>query len=111
MFDLITKDVKTIENKLITMRRDLHKIPETGDRLPQTLKYVCNVLDEIGIEYKLNKCDDSLVAEIKGAKSGKTIAFRADMDGLNIVENTGLPYASETEGKMHGCGHDAHTAI
>ena len=106
MLKSIGENIKILENKLIAMRRDLHEIPETGDRLPQTRKYVCNVLDEIGITYKLNECDDGLVAEIKGRGDGKTIAFRADMDGLNIIENTGLPYKSKTEGKMHGCGHD-----
>lgn len=111
MFNLITDDIKMLENKLIAMRRELHKTPETGDKLPKTRKYVCSILDEIGITYKLNSCDDGVVAEIKGAGKGKTIAFRADMDGLNIKENTGLSYKSEIDGKMHGCGHDAHTAI
>ena len=89
MFNLITDDIKMLENKLIAMRRELHKTPETGDKLPKTRKYVCSILDEIGITYKLNSCDDGVVAEIKGAGKGKSIAFRADMDGLNIKENTG----------------------
>jgi len=107
----LIQEIKDIETKLITMRRELHKIPETGESLPKTRQYVCKALDEIGIPYKPNKTDDGIVAEIKGAKNGKTIAFRADMDALNGNEDTGLPYASQTEGKFHGCGHDAHTAI
>lgn len=77
----------------------------------KTREFVCKELKKLGIPYKLNKGDDGIVAEINGTGNGKTIAFRADMDALNITEDTGLPYSSEIEGKMHGCGHDAHTAI
>lgn len=111
MFKSIVQECKAIENKLINMRRQLHKCPEIGGDLPKTRRLVCGFLDEIGIPYTLNDDDDGLVAEIKGGESGKTIAFRADMDGLHIKENTGLPFESEIDGQMHGCGHDAHTAI
>lgn len=111
MLKSIVEEIKMIENKLIVMRRDLHKCPETGDQLPKTREYVCRALDELGIKYKLNSCDDGLIAEIKGAEKGKIIAFRADMDALNVIENTGVDYESQIKGKMHGCGHDAHTAI
>lgn len=111
MFKSITEEIKMLEKKLIKMRRDLHKYPETGEQLPKTREYVCRVLDEIGMEYKLNSSDDGIVAEINGEGKGKTIAFRADMDALNVIENTKVPFKSEIEGKMHGCGHDAHTAI
>ena len=76
------------------MRRELHKIPEIGGDLPRTREYVCNRLDEMGIPYKLNEGDDGLVADIKGTRPGRTIAFRADMDGLHITEDTGLNFAS-----------------
>ena len=107
----IIYECRTIEEKLISLRRELHKYPEIGEKLPKTRAIVCRILDEIGIQYKLNKNDDGLIAEIKGSKGGKTIAFRADMDGLNIIEETNLPFKSEIDGRMHGCGHDAHTAI
>ncbi len=108
---LIANECRMIEEKLISMRRELHKYPEIGGKLPKTKKIVCRALDEMGISYKFNTADDGLIAEIKGQNSEKTIAFRADMDGLNLTENTSLPYASQIEGHMHGCGHDAHTAI
>lgn len=111
MKELILKECKAIEEKLIYMRRELHKCPETGEILPKTKEFVCKILSDAGIPYKLNTCDDGIIVDIKGNSDGKTIAFRADMDGLNIVENTGLPFESEVKGKMHGCGHDAHTAI
>lgn len=111
MMKKILNQSKQIENKLISMRRELHKCPEIGGNLPKTRKFVCSILDELGIEYKLNSDDDGLVADITGNKPGKTIAFRADMDALHITEDTDLEYKSEIEGQMHGCGHDAHTAV
>ncbi len=96
---------------VITLFRTLHQIPEYGDRLPNTKKLVCAVLDEIGVSYTCFEGHDSIVAEIAGAHPGKTVAYRADMDALRIQEETGLPYASRVDGFMHACGHDAHTAI
>jgi len=105
------KEIKSLEARLVELRRELHRFPEIGGKLPLTRKIVCRELDRIGIPYTLNPDDDGLIAEIKGGKEGKTIAFRADMDALHVVEETGLPYSSEIEGQMHGCGHDAHTAM
>ncbi len=107
----ISEKCKQIEDKLISLRRELHKYPEIGGDLPKTKEIVCRELDRMGISYKENTTDDGVIANIKGAKIGKTIAFRADMDGLHINEATNLPFKSEIEGQMHGCGHDAHTAI
>ena len=111
MIESILNESKKLGEKIISMRRELHKCPEIGDNLPQTRKIVCTKLDELGIAYKLNSNDDGLIVDIKGNKPGKTLAFRADMDGLHITEDTMLDYASEIPGQMHGCGHDAHTAI
>ena len=104
-------EMKKKEEKLIALRRELHRFPEIGGELPKTRKIICDFLDEIGISYTLNPHDDGVIAEIKGRNNGKTIAFRADMDGLHINEDNELPYKSQIEGQMHGCGHDAHTAI
>lgn len=107
----IKTEVKRLEDKLISLRRELHRFPEIGGELTKTREIVCRELDRIGIPYTLNPDDDGLIAEIKGGKSGKTIAFRADMDALHVTEETGLDFSSELEGQMHGCGHDAHTAM
>lgn len=109
--DSILNTSKNLSEKIILMRRELHKYPEIGGELPQTRRIVCDVLDKLGISYKLNTKDDGLIADITGNNPGKTIAFRADMDGLHNDEDTGLEYASQIQGNMHGCGHDAHTAI
>ena len=86
---------KDIQQELVTMRRDLHKIPEFGGELPKTKAYIIDKLNEWGIPYVENKTDSGLTATIKGAKEGKTIAFRADMDALLIKEGTGVDYVSE----------------
>ncbi len=96
---------------VIELYQELHKIPEYGDRLPRTKQLVCEVLDKIGVPYTCFGNHDSILVDIIGGKSGKTVAYRADMDALRIQEATGLPYASTIDGYMHGCGHDAHTAI
>lgn len=111
MSESIINECKNLEEKLISMRRYLHQFPEIGGELPVTREYVCGALDEMGIPYRLNKSDCGIVAEIKGKGEGKTIAFRADMDAINVTENTNLPFSSKNQGKMHGCGHDAHTAM
>ena len=109
--DFILSEIKKREDKLIALRRELHKFPEIGSELPETRKIVCDFLDKIGVPYTKNPDDDGIIAEIKGQCDGKCIAFRADMDGLHIVEDNEHPFKSQIEGQMHGCGHDAHTAI
>lgn len=102
---------KNIQDYIISLRRDLHQIPEIGKNLPDTQAYIAKELDSLGISYKKNQGDSGIIGEIKGGKSGKTILLRADIDALPIQENTGLPYCSKNEGCMHACGHDAHTAM
>lgn len=110
MFNTILSEVKKREDSLLALRRELHKVPEIGGQLPQTRKIVCDYLDEVGISYTLNPNDDGVIAEITGSEGGKTIAFRADMDGLHIDEQNDYPFRSIINGQMHGCGHDVHTA-
>ena len=108
------KEIKsTIKEDIIKWRRDLHQIPEPGTYLPKTAAYVKNVLDSLGVEYKDNVgLESAIVATITGTGTGngKVIALRGDMDALPVVEETGLEFAS-TNGAMHACGHDAHTAV
>ena len=100
-----------LEDYVVKHRRALHQIPELGYDLPETTAYLRTELDRLGIEYRLNKGDDGMICDIVGGKPGKTIALRADMDGLPILEDTGLPFASKHEGCMHACGHDTHMAM
>ncbi len=106
-------EMKDIKEDMIKWRRDLHQIPELELELPQTVAYVSNVLDELKIPYHYLVNGNAIVGEIKGEKKSdkeKVFALRADMDGLPIVEDTGLAFAS-TNGNMHACGHDGHTAM
>ena len=111
MTDILLKEIKEIEGELIEVRRALHRIPEIGDRLPRTKAFVCDYLKNIGVPYREIEDSDAIIADVCGSGEGKTVAFRADMDALHICEATGLPFSSEIEGHMHGCGHDAHTAM
>lgn len=109
MFEILS-EVKKNEEKIISWRRDLHQIPELGLDLPKTTQYIKEALDEIGIEYHTLVDGNAVVGIINGEQEGKTIALRADTDGLPIKEETGLAFAS-TNGCMHACGHDGHTAM
>ena len=107
----ILKEVKKIEQEIISWRRDLHKIPELNLTLPKTSQYVQEKLKEMGIEYKTMVNGNAIIGLIKGNSVGKTIGLRADMDALPIEEETGLEFSSTHKGCMHACGHDGHTAI
>lgn len=88
----------------------LHQHPELGFTEKVTFEFVVKKLTEYGIEAKrLGRT--GVIATIQGGQPGKTVAIRADMDALPIQEECDLPYKSQVEGKMHACGHDAHTAM
>ncbi len=106
----LLNQLKDYESNIIQWRRELHQIPEVGLELPNTAAYVSGELDKLGIPHQKNIGVSGIVGLIEGKKTGKTIALRADMDALAIQEETGLPFAS-TNGNMHACGHDAHTAM
>lgn len=101
---------KTIEQNILKWRRELHRIPEIGLCLPNTSAYLRRVLDEAGIPYRLFLNGNGLVAEVCGRERGPVVMIRADMDGLQIQEESGLPFASEN-GNMHACGHDSHMSM
>ena len=99
------------KDELTDLRRKLHSEPELSWEEYQTTDFVCAYLDELGISYQRTE-PTGVIAEIKGGQPGKTVALRGDMDALSVEElNKDLPYASKEDGKMHACGHDAHTAM
>lgn len=93
------------------VRRRLHRRPEIGLQLPGTQSVVIDALRALGLEPRPGGTTTSVVATIDGARPGPTILLRADMDGLPLHEETGLDFASEVDGAMHGCGHDTHVAM
>lgn len=104
------KQAKNIENQIIKYRRNLHKIPELRLHLPKTSAYIRKRLEEMDISYDTLMDGNAIVAYI-GTYHGKCIGIRADMDGLEIKEETGLAYSSIHNGLMHACGHDGHIAM
>ena len=96
---------------IIRLRRELHEYPEVGFDLPRTLALVRRELGGMGIPYTERYGESAIVAYLNPDKTGFTIGIRADMDALPIEEKTGLPYSSKNAGRMHACGHDAHTAM
>ena len=103
---MITKEV--IE-RATTHRRHLHMYPEVSGTEVETTRYIRKALETMGIKCWDLQSKTGVVAEI-GNDNGPTLALRADIDALPIVEQTGLDYASKNEGAMHACGHDFHTA-
>lgn len=100
------------KEQLIAIRRDLHKIPELGFQEFETQKYILKLLSRYPserLEFKTWKT--GIFVKIAGTEPKKVIGYRADMDGLSIKEQTGYPFSSVHEGKMHACGHDFHMAI
>ena len=100
--------------EITAWRRDLHEHPELQYDLPRTSGIVADKLRAFGCDSVVEGIGRTgVVALIHGKTntSGKTIAFRADMDALPIFEATGAAHASKTPGKMHACGHDGHTAM
>jgi len=94
-----------------SLRRDFHMHPELGFKEVRTAGIVARELAALGLEVHTGVAGTGVVALIEGGKPGPVVLVRADMDALPIVEETGAPYASQTEGVMHACGHDGHTAI
>ncbi|OEP29043.1 peptidase M20, partial [Listeria monocytogenes] len=107
----IKQAVLNNEEAMIAFRRDLHMHPELQWQEFRTTDKVAKELDKLGIPYRRTE-PTGLIAELKGGKPGKTVALRADMDALPVQElNQDLLYKSTEDGKMHACGHDAHTAM
>lgn len=108
-----------VEKKTIGWREDIHQHPELGDVETRTSKLVADHLKSLGIETTTGVARTGVIGILKGGKPGPVIALRADMDALPVREPEGLPFASKATGimrgqqvsVMHGCGHDAHTAM
>ncbi len=96
---------------VVALRRAIHRRPELGNDLPETRDRVLEALAPLGLEIERSEATTGFVATLRGGRTGPCILLRADMDALPMPEDTGLEFASEIEGRMHACGHDAHTAM
>jgi len=115
MKEVIKKEVfsiiDSINDKVIDIRHDLHAHPELSGQEEHTKYLVKGILEMQG--YTIREFDDhyGLIADLVIDEKAQWVAIRADMDALPITEQTDEPYSSKTEGVMHACGHDSHTAI
>ena len=119
MADLITpelaaavkEDAAGVMESAVAIRRQIHAEPEIGLELPRTQELVVEELSKIGLKSISGQGCSSVVAVIEGDKEGPTTLLRADMDALEMPEDTGLEFASKVRGRMHACGHDTHTSM
>ncbi len=109
----VINSVANMKDEVAEWRHELHQNPQTAYEETFASGLVAKKLTEWKIPFKKNIAKTGIVATIEGRKtgSGKALALRADMDALDIIEETKLPYASKNAGKMHACGHDGHTSM
>jgi amidohydrolase len=115
----VEAETKAVDHKIITWRRDFHQFPELSNREVRTAGIVAAHLKKLGLEVETGIAKTGVVGLLRTGKTGPTIALRADMDALPVVERTDVPFKSvakssyrgEEVGVMHACGHDSHTAI
>src|SRR4028119_811095 len=97
--------------KISALRREIHREPELGFDTKKTARKVLDAREGLPREIGAGLAQNGIVATLTGGGDGPTVGLRADMDALPISEETGLPFSSEVEGKMHACGHDGHTSM
>ena len=108
-------EAKELLPAAVALRRRIHAKPELGLDLPLTTQAVLDGLHGLDVQIARGPQTSGLMVSLTGTKpgsqTGRTILLRGDMDALPMPENTGLEFASEFDGRMHACGHDAHTAM
>jgi amidohydrolase len=105
----VTVEVAEVVPDAIAWRRHLHAHPELSSQ--ETAAFVRERLEPLGVLELSSPTPTSVVATLRGARTGPTLALRADLDALPIQEESGLEFASQADGVMHACGHDGHTAM
>ncbi len=109
--DTLRDEANDLLDETKTLRRTLHRWPELGNDLPVTRETVLGALDGLPLSVTLHETTSGIAALLDGGKPGPTVLLRGDMDALPLKEDTGLEFESATEGQMHACGHDTHTAM
>lgn len=100
---------ESIYRTMVEVRRTLHRRPELAFEERETAQTIMGELERLGVPYEYGGVGNGIVGRL--GEGGPVVALRAEMDALPGVENTGLPFSSDIEGKMHACGHDAHMAM
>jgi amidohydrolase len=109
--DEITALIRKHSERIVQLRRDLHRIPEPAYTESKTAAYVADYLSQLGLTVKTGIARFGVVGTQTFSGSGKTLMLRSELDALPVSEETGLPFASTHEGAMHACGHDGHMAM
>ncbi|WP_276608242.1 M20 family metallopeptidase [Aquibacillus halophilus] len=109
MWKKLLSSVDSLYDEMVEMRRYLHQYPELSFEEYKTAAYIADTYQKIGIPYQSQVGGNGVVARLVGGQPGKTIAIRADFDGLPIQDEKDVPYKSKVDGVMHACGHDGHT--
>jgi len=107
----ILDDAAAMADDITALRHSLHREPEIGYDLPRTQRKVLDALDGLPLEITLGEKLTSVTAVLRGGQPGPVVLLRGDMDALPVTEATGEPFTSLTDGAMHACGHDLHTAM
>lgn len=96
--------------EVVRLRRTIHRNPELAFEERETARLVLDTLEPLGLEMRTGVAKTGIVATLEGAHPGPTVALRGDMDALPIHEENEFDFVSKNDGKMHACGHDAHTS-
>ncbi|MDA9773980.1 M20 family metallopeptidase [Saprospiraceae bacterium] len=110
MIDKIKSLSSEFFEEIRSIRRHIHMNPELSFQEVETGKYICQILDNWGIEYQYPVAENGIIALVKGIEGGPVRALRADIDALPIQEINDIDYKSKNEGIMHACGHDVHSS-
>lgn len=109
--DNLLKSARDLSAGIVSLRRAIHAEPELGLQTPKTMAKVREALADLPLTWRSGGNTSGQVATLEGAKPGKRVLLRGDMDALPMAEKTDLDFASKIEGRMHACGHDTHTAM
>jgi hippurate hydrolase len=102
---------EALQPETVALRRAIHQEPEIGLDTPKTLTKVKDALAGLPLTLKEGRSCTGMIAVLDGAKPGRTVLLRGDMDALPMPEDADVPFRSRTPGVMHACGHDSHTAM
>ncbi len=115
----VTHKADSLQNQIITWRRDFHEHPELGNHEVRTAEIIAKYLQSLGLEVKTGIATTGVVGLLRGGHPGPVVALRSEMDALPVTERTPVPFASKVKstymgqqvGVMHACGHDSHMAM
>ena len=107
----VIERVKEHTKEIVDLRRTLHQHPEVSHKEFETHKILLERLRKLDLDIKAPVAGTGIVADLQGKSKGRTVAIRADIDGLPVTEETGVSFKSQNDGFMHACGHDGHMSM